>query len=179
MSPYVKEKVKAGSKPLHYDAPGGSSGGSAVSVASGLSVFSLSEFILSSRFSSAPLAIGTEVFGSMCQPGIRAGLYAMKGPLNSVDLTGIQGGQAYHCLGGFAKTPQDLAALMDVMSDKPLHLEANRQAPLQLGSLSIGCIDFDDWRPPSGLMDLDGAMEAEHVSCSCPPSYKLNIFRWV
>ena len=38
VSPYVKKPVKAGSKPLDHDAPGGSSSGSGVAVAAGLSV---------------------------------------------------------------------------------------------------------------------------------------------
>lgn len=72
-SPYVSRHIAK--RKLHWElsAPGGSSTGSAVAVASGFST----------------LAIGTDTIGSLITPANRAGLYALKPTVGEVPMDGI------------------------------------------------------------------------------------------
>ncbi|KAF7547640.1 hypothetical protein G7Z17_g7591 [Cylindrodendrum hubeiense] len=72
LSPYVG-KMEENEKLLGHSAPGGSSTGSAVAVASGFS----------------PLAMATETIGSIVTPSTRAGLYSLKPTIGVQDTTGL------------------------------------------------------------------------------------------
>ncbi|KAF2448138.1 amidase signature enzyme [Karstenula rhodostoma CBS 690.94] len=99
-SPYVARHIAK--KKLHWElsAPGGSSTGSAVSVASGFSA----------------LAIGTDTLGSLITPANRAGLYALKPTIGEVPMDGIFTlSKSFDSAGGMAKSAKDLVALMDVL----------------------------------------------------------------
>ncbi|KAF2106938.1 amidase signature domain-containing protein [Lophiotrema nucula] len=99
-SPYVARHIAK--KKLHWElsAPGGSSTGSAVSVASGFST----------------LAIGTDTIGSLITPANRAGLYALKPTVGEVPMDGIFTlSRTFDSAGGMAKSAKDLVALMDAL----------------------------------------------------------------
>ncbi|KAF1964182.1 amidase signature enzyme [Bimuria novae-zelandiae CBS 107.79] len=99
-SPYVARHIAK--KKLHWElsAPGGSSTGSAVSVAAGFSA----------------LAIGTDTLGSMITPANRAALYALKPTIGEVPMDGIFTlSKSFDSTGGMAKSAKDLVALMDVL----------------------------------------------------------------
>ncbi|KAL8811974.1 MAG: hypothetical protein Q9200_001372 [Gallowayella weberi] len=82
---------------LSHNTPAGSSSGSAVGVAAGF----------------APVSIGAETDGSMVQPATRAALYGLKASHGSTALGGVlPGALSFDCLGGFAKTPADLAEVI-------------------------------------------------------------------
>jgi len=83
---------------LIQQACGGSSSGSAVGVSAGFS----------------PLSIGTETGGSLVYPASKAGLYGMKptyGSVSTADAFRIS--RSYDGIGGMAKTPADLAVLIE------------------------------------------------------------------
>jgi amidase len=99
-SPYVARHIAK--KKLHWElsAPGGSSTGSAVSVASGFSA----------------LAVGTDTIGSLITPANRSGLYALKPTVGEVPMDGIFSlSKSFDSAGGMAKSAKDLVALMDAM----------------------------------------------------------------
>lgn len=118
-SPYVARHIAK--KKLHWElsAPGGSSTGSAVSIASGFSA----------------LAIGTDTLGSLITPANRAALYALKPTVGEVPMDGIFTlSKSFDSAGGMvsedtsppsqqviliespqAKSAKDLVALMDVL----------------------------------------------------------------
>lgn len=99
-SPYVARHIAK--KKLHWElsAPGGSSTGSAVSVASGFST----------------LAIGTDTIGSLVTPANRAALYALKPTVGSVPTDGIFTlSKTFDSVGGMAKSAKDLVALTDAL----------------------------------------------------------------
>lgn len=99
-SPYVARHIAK--KKLHWElsAPGGSSTGSAVSVASGF----------------CTLAVGTDTIGSLVTPANRAGLYALKPTVGEIPMDGIFGlSKTFDSAGGMAKSAKDLVALMDAM----------------------------------------------------------------
>lgn len=80
--------------------PGGSSSGSAVSIAAGF----------------APLAIGTETAGSNVYPASVNGLYGMKITLASTALDGVfKLSSTFDGVGVMARDPFDLAALTEVL----------------------------------------------------------------
>ncbi|PVI04609.1 amidase signature enzyme [Periconia macrospinosa] len=99
-SPYVARHIAK--KKLHWElsAPGGSSTGSAVSVASGFSA----------------LAIGTDTIGSLITPANRAALYALKPTIGKVPMDGIFTlSKSFDSAGGMARSAKDLVALMDIL----------------------------------------------------------------
>ncbi|KAJ4298159.1 hypothetical protein N0V90_006058 [Kalmusia sp. IMI 367209] len=99
-SPYVARHIAK--KKLHWElsAPGGSSTGSAVSIASGFSA----------------LAIGTDTLGSLITPANRAALYALKPTVGEVPMDGIFTlSKSFDSAGGMARSAKDLVALMDVL----------------------------------------------------------------
>ncbi|KAF2002411.1 amidase signature enzyme [Amniculicola lignicola CBS 123094] len=99
-SPYVARHIAK--KKLHWElsAPGGSSTGSAVSIASGFST----------------LAVGTDTIGSLITPANRAGLYALKPTVGEIPTDGIfMLSKSFDSAGGMAKSAKDLVALMDAM----------------------------------------------------------------
>ncbi|KAM7205425.1 Glutamyl-tRNA amidotransferase subunit A, mitochondrial [Naviculisporaceae sp. PSN 640] len=99
LSPYVGP-IEPGETVLGHSAPGGSSTGSAVSVAAGF----------------APLTIGAETIGSIITPASRAALYAIKPTVGVQDTSGMFCiSEFFDSPGPMAKSVGDLAALMDVL----------------------------------------------------------------
>jgi len=99
-SPYVARHIAK--KKLHWElsAPGGSSTGSAVALASGFST----------------LAVGTDTIGSLITPANRAALYALKPTVGEIPMDGIFAlSKTFDSAGGMAKSAKDLVALMDTM----------------------------------------------------------------
>lgn len=84
----------------YYQAPGGSSTGSAVAVAAGFS----------------PLAMGTETVGSIVTPSTRAGLYALKLIHGSLDTTGVYAlSEFFDCVGPMAKSAADVRLMTEIL----------------------------------------------------------------
>lgn len=88
-SPYVSRHIAK--RKLHWElsAPGGSSTGSAVAVASGFST----------------LAIGTDTIGSLITPANRAALYALKPTAGQIPMDGIFNlSKTFDAVGGMVST---------------------------------------------------------------------------
>ncbi|KAM6480862.1 amidase signature enzyme [Trichoderma sp. SZMC 28011] len=125
--------------------PCGSSTGSAVGVSAGY----------------APLALGTESCGSIVMPGSRAGLYALKPALNTVNMDGIfKSSVELDVVGGFARSPADLALL----SEAALIEEKRKLLPKDgyrkyltktFDSLRIGFLDPTKWSLHPDIVQLD------------------------
>lgn len=99
-SPYVARHIAK--KKLHWElsAPGGSSTGSAVSVAAGFST----------------LAIGTDTIGFLITPASIAALYGLKPTVGEVPTDGIFTlSKTFDAVGGMAKSAKDLVYLMDAL----------------------------------------------------------------
>lgn len=120
--------------------PAGSSSGSATFVVAGFS----------------PLALGTELEGSIIWPAARAGLYAIKLSLGSVDQTGFQpGALGFDCQGPYGKTIADVAVVSAILQ---LH-EPGYYFPLPTlwESLKVGFVDPTKWRTLSDVVEeVDG-----------------------
>jgi amidase len=141
LSPYVG-KIEPGEKILGHSvssrlcakdiyliicqSPGGSSTGSAVSVAAGF----------------APLAIGTETIGSIVTPTGRAGLYALKPTVGDVDMGGVLGiSTAFDSAGPMAKSARDLLPLVELMLRTPRNFKVEED----FGELKMGFVDPKVW----------------------------------
>ncbi|KAF2025374.1 amidase signature enzyme [Setomelanomma holmii] len=147
-SPYVSRHIAK--KKLHWElsAPGGSSTGSAVAVASGFST----------------LAIGTDTIGSLITPANRAALYALKPTVGQVPMDGIFNlSKTFDAVGGMARSAKDLVALMDAMM-VPTSRETDEVAPHRsfkiksnFGTLRIGFVEPTIWKTwrKSGRINAD------------------------
>jgi amidase len=99
-SPFVSRHIAKGKLRWELSAPGGSSTGSAVSVAAGFST----------------VAVGTDTIGSLITPANRASLYAMKPTPGEVPLDGIFAlSNTFDAPGGMAKSATDLVNLMNTI----------------------------------------------------------------
>ncbi|KAL6693352.1 amidase signature domain-containing protein [Trichoderma pleuroticola] len=86
---------------LGHSSPSGSSTGSAVGVSAGYS----------------PLAIGTDTGGSLITPSTRAALYTLRPTMNLIPQDGlIPLSHLFDTVGPMAKSPADLANLLDVLA---------------------------------------------------------------
>ncbi|KAF2015272.1 amidase signature enzyme [Aaosphaeria arxii CBS 175.79] len=147
-SPYVARHIAK--RKLHWElsAPGGSSTGSAVSVASGFST----------------LAVGTDTIGSLITPANRAALYALKPTVGEVPMDGIFClSKTFDSAGGMAKSAKDLVALMDAMM-LPTSKETGTKVPTTCfrikedwGNLRIGFTEPVIWKSwkKSGRINAD------------------------
>ncbi|KAL7951871.1 putative amidase [Trichoderma barbatum] len=125
--------------------PGGSSSGSAVSVAAGITLWS----------------IGAETDGSIQTPASRASLYALKPTIGIVSGDGVfKLTNAFDSLGGMAITAQDLAALTEIifltvpsspLAGKSLTMEFTGS----LNGLRLGFVDVNDWMIPQTMLQTD------------------------
>lgn len=99
-SPFVSRHITKGNLKWELSAPGGSSTGSAVSVAAGFSA----------------LAVGTDTIGSLITPANRASLYALKPTPGEVPMDGIFSlSSTFDSPGGMARSATDLVHLMNTM----------------------------------------------------------------
>ncbi|KAI1203982.1 amidase signature enzyme [Nemania serpens] len=104
ISPYVGP-IKEGERLLGHSAPGGSSTGSAVSVAAGFS----------------PLAVGAETIGSIITPAVRAALYAIKPTVGVQDTAGVYKlSEFYDAPGPMAKCTADVLDMAELLLGRPL-----------------------------------------------------------
>ncbi|PSN74128.1 amidase signature enzyme [Corynespora cassiicola Philippines] len=147
-SPYVARHIAK--KKLHWElsAPGGSSTGSAVAVASGF----------------CTLAVGTDTIGSLITPANRAALYALKPTVGEIPMDGIFSlSKTFDSAGGMAKTAKDLVALMDAMM-LPTSKEGDARIPStcfrikeDFGGLRVGFTEPTIWKSwrKSGRINAD------------------------
>lgn len=99
-SPYVSRHISKNKLKWELSAPGGSSTGSAVSVAAGF----------------CPLGIGTDTIGSLITPASRASLYALKPTPGEIPTDGIFClSKTFDSPGGMAKSATDLVNLMNML----------------------------------------------------------------
>jgi aspartyl-tRNA(Asn)/glutamyl-tRNA(Gln) amidotransferase subunit A len=98
--------------------PGGSSGGSAVAVASGM----------------VPLAVGTDTGGSIRLPAALCGVIGFKPTHGLVSLDGVWPlAPSFDHAGPFAATVEDARLLLGAMTGRPLREEPARAEPLRFG----------------------------------------------
>jgi amidase len=110
------------------ETPGGSSSGSAVSVAAGF----------------CPIAIGTETAGSAVFPASCNGLYGFKLRPGSVPIDGIFTlSESFDGIGVIARTPMDCAALAGVLMDNEDLTTGSSEASSWAG-MRIGVV-ANDW----------------------------------
>ncbi|KAJ5703975.1 hypothetical protein N7493_011113 [Penicillium malachiteum] len=125
--------------------PCGSSTGSAVGISAGY----------------APLALGTELIGSIVMPASRAGLYALKPTLNSVDMDGVfQSSLELDVVGGLARSAADLAILSHACfkAEKRNLLPGGGYLKFLTGdsdSPRIGFLDSAKWLLHPDIVNLD------------------------
>lgn len=145
-SAYVEGGIKMEDGVMGHTNPCGASTGSAVGVSAGFS----------------PLALGTEVDGSLVQPAARAGLYAIKSTIGSTELEGVfVVSEDFDSLGAMAKSSRDLALLAEII----LTPEERAKLPsdgylsflkMSFENLSIGFADPALWRWPENLQPQHG-----------------------
>lgn len=100
--------------------PGGSSGGSAVAVAAAF----------------APVALGTDTSGSIRIPAAFQGLYGLRPTLGRFSTAGVVPlCPSFDTVGPLARTPQDLARVLDVLALNPGHPAAHYVQQLHRGTL--------------------------------------------
>ncbi|KAL7930155.1 amidase signature domain-containing protein [Trichoderma chlorosporum] len=126
LSPYVG-KIEDNETLLGHSAPGGSSTGSAVSVAAGFS----------------PLAMGTETIGSIVTPSTRAGLYAFKVTNGTLDTTGTYTmTDFFDSVGPMAKSSADVRTMAEIL----LQRSFNSPDFGTWNGLSVGFLDPNVWK---------------------------------
>jgi amidase len=152
LSPYVKGGIEENESILGHSAPGGSSTGSAVAVASGF----------------APLALGTETVGSIVTPAIRAALYAIKLTVGSVPSEGMfRISKTFDAVGPMAKSADDLRLLADILLRK-----GDKKGDLdRLENISVGFADPAIWKmDEKSCRPVDGVQQQMVSNCSATSS---------
>ncbi|KAK8037630.1 hypothetical protein PG991_000976 [Apiospora marii] len=135
-SPYVEGGVDPSDTWLGFSTPGGSSSGSAVAVAAGM----------------APVSLGTETDGSILVPSDRASLYSLKLTVGKFSTTGtLPYTHVTDSLGPMAKSPEDLAAILDLLT--PLEDKTNQQfLTKSFKGMRIGFLDPITWASGAGAV---------------------------
>lgn len=142
-SPYIFDGLEEAEKLIGHSSPGGSSSGSASSVAAGF----------------APLSIGTECCGSLITPANRAGLYALKCSLGAVDADGCFGyTDCLDCIGAMAKSVDDLAVFTAALMQRPFDTSGGFR------SLSVAFTDVREWRLPEEICGWPGDTREQMVA---------------
>ena len=105
----------------------------------------------------SPVALGTEVDGSLAQPSARAALYALKPTIGPTELEGIIAvSDDFDSLGAMAKSTRDLALMVKIV----LNQRARATIPddvyiswLQkdFSGLRVGFADPSVWRWPQAV----------------------------
>ncbi|KAH8660510.1 amidase signature domain-containing protein [Xylariales sp. PMI_506] len=165
--------------------PCGSSTGSAVGVSAGY----------------APIALGTEAYGSIVMPATRAALYALKPALESTEMDGISRiAKNKDVEGAMARSSHDVAVITEALL-KPQYLKQITQGSLtefltkSFKGLRIGFLDPRVWKYPSDTANTPedivkemhekleaaiskiGKEEGTHIEypVSLPPLSELNV----
>ncbi|KAH6842213.1 amidase signature domain-containing protein [Chaetomium sp. MPI-CAGE-AT-0009] len=130
-TPYVAGGVDPTDTWLGLSTPGGSSSGSAASVAAGM----------------ASVALGTETDGSILVPSDRASLYSLKLTLGKAPTRGTLGYTPFtDTLGPMTKSPEDVAVLLDFLT--PIEGKSHRDfLTKSLTDIRIGFLDPAVWAP--------------------------------
>lgn len=106
----------------------------------------------------------------MVQPATRAALYGLKASHGATDTSGVQPGAiSFDCLGGFAKTPTDLADLMSVIMNK----DFSASMKSSWDGISVGFVDATLWKFPDGIIEPNPEFREQLVS---PPSPKTDYY---
>nr|ODN89884.1 hypothetical protein L204_06161 [Cryptococcus depauperatus CBS 7855] len=134
--------------------PCGSSTGSAVGVSAGY----------------APIALGTESYGSIVMPATRAALYALKPALDSTEMDGIaRTSKNKDVVGALARSPHDVAVITEALL-KPQYREQISKGHLtdfltkSFKGLRIGVLDPRVWKYPSDTANTPEDMVIEMAS---------------
>ncbi|RDW76971.1 amidase signature (AS) enzyme-5 [Coleophoma cylindrospora] len=140
-SPYVKGGVQPDDTFSGHSNPGGSSSGSAVSVAAGL----------------VTVSIGTETDGSIVFPGTRAGLFCLKPTIGIVSQDGvIPISKLSDSVGPLAKSTRDVAIMLDAMVDPSTTTIPEKGYSSYLSTrwkgLKVGAVDVEPWLLSSFLV---------------------------
>ncbi|KAM0418618.1 hypothetical protein ACHAPT_012421 [Fusarium lateritium] len=135
-SPYVVGGVDPTDTWLGMSTPGGTSSGSAVAVAAGM----------------APVALGTETDGSILVPSDRAGLYSLTVTVGKLSTRGLLPfTRVTDSLGPMAKSPKDVATLLDILT--PIQGGTHHNALTgSFKGLRIGFLDPAEWAPRPGAV---------------------------
>lgn len=105
----------------------------------------------------APVALGTEVDGSLVQPAARAALYALKPTVGATDLEGTFAvSEDFDSLGAMAKSASDLAILTEMLLNEKARTELPSDGYLSFmqtdfEGLKIGFVDPEEWHWPEAL----------------------------
>lgn len=124
----------------------------------------------------APIAIGTEVDGSLVQPAARAALYALKPTIGSTELGGIFAvSEDFDAVGGMAKCTLDLALLTEMILNPTARAKIPKDGyqsflKKDFKGLSIGFVDPRYWQWPDNIQRQNGNSLQELVSSPPPPS---------
>ncbi|KAK6429727.1 hypothetical protein LTR95_014123 [Oleoguttula sp. CCFEE 5521] len=141
-NPYIFGGLEENEVMLGNSSAGGSSSGSAVSVAAGF----------------APLALGTEVVGSVITPSNRAGLYALKCGVGTVEGSGDFGyWEGLDCVGAMGKGAMDVELLANVIMHRRLEVETDGEGGRGgFSGLRIGVLDPTIWNLPESVTVYPG-----------------------
>lgn len=164
-SPYVSRHIAKGKLKWELSAPGGSSTGSAVSVAAGFST----------------LAIGTDTIGSLITPANRASLYAMKPTPGQIQMDGIFTlSSTFDSPGGMAKSATDLVNLMNTIMVPSGYLPGTSSADScfkmkrDWGDLRVGFASPSIWK--AWLKSKRINSDAERYMVGEPPSDRTQVY---
>nr|OQO21794.1 hypothetical protein B0A51_10705 [Rachicladosporium sp. CCFEE 5018] len=136
-NPYVFGGLEENEILLGNSSAGGSSSGSAVCVAAGF----------------APLALGTEVVGSVVTPSNRAGVYALKCGVGIVEGRGDFGyWDGLDCVGAMGKGAEDVGLLARVIMGRKEVWDSDRG----FEGLRIGVLDPEVWNLPETITVYPG-----------------------
>ncbi|KAL2064596.1 hypothetical protein VTL71DRAFT_3733 [Oculimacula yallundae] len=132
-SAYTSGDVDLSDTGLGHTSPAGSSTGSAVAVSAGFS----------------PVALGTDNGGSLITPSTRAALYALRPTSGLVPQSGVVPLSAiFDTVGPMAKSPADLADMLDVLVDPEL-VKSQGSYSVALtrtfGDIRIGVLNPEEW----------------------------------
>jgi amidase len=121
--------------------PTGSSSGSAVAASAGY----------------APVTLGSETAGSLVWPAGRAALYTIKPTIGLVPQDGVVPiSHNFDSVGPFAKTPYDLAVVLDAITETNSSSRHGRSFTEALqgswADIKVGVLDPSVWEAPAGFV---------------------------
>lgn len=175
-SPYIRGGVQPDDTWAGHSNPGGSSSGSATSVAAGF----------------APLSIGTETCGSLVNPGNRAALYTIKPTTLNGGIVSQQGivpvSHNFDSAGPMTKCVHDLAACLDIIVDTSKAIDRPNGGYLSCiedagwAELKVGYVHPEMFLQPDHLVKWEpgtkeqtvsrAEVEACHESCKEADAYR-------